>query len=280
MAHGATERTGAQAVERAISVLGCFTTAAPRLGLPQLAELAHLPASTTYRIAQALVRGGLLERHGRDGYQVSPGMVALARPALSRLRIDAAAPHLYRLAARIKLAVTFGVPGDSDLITVLCARPAAGVCEHQLPSEREPLHASALGKAMLAFGGPGLQAGLGDLNDLGRFTSRTLTTVPELKADLALTRERGFAFSDQERAEGVRAVAVPVLSPDREPAVAVIGVQACSARLTDQLVKELAPALQYFAREVGRALAERPEKALVTPTMRERACLPEGSEER
>jgi DNA-binding IclR family transcriptional regulator len=254
VALGATERSGAQAVERAISVLDCFTTAAPRLGLAQLADLAHLPASTTYRIAQALVRGGLLERHGRDGYQMSLGMVERARPVLSRFRIDAAAPHLYRLAARIKLAVTFGVPADSDLITVLCARPTAEVCEHQLPSGREPLHASAMGKAMLAFGGQGTWAALGDLNHLERFTNRTLTSAEALMADLALTRERGFAVADEERAEDVRAVAVPVISSEGDLAVGVIGVQACSPRLTDQLVRELVPALRYFAREVGREL--------------------------
>lgn len=272
MALEATERTGAQAVERAISVLDCFTTAAPRLGLAQLAERTNLPASTTYRIAQALVRGGLLERHGRDGYEVSTGMVALARPALSRMRIDEAAPHLYQLAARIKLAVSLGLPGDSDLVTVLCARPTVGACEHQIPSEHEPLHASAMGKAVLAFGRQGPRAALGDLHDLERYTNRTLTSATGLLADLTVTRRRGFALADGERYEGVRAVAVPVSTSDGEPAVGAIGVQACARRLTDQLVQELVPALQYFAREVGRELAGRPDEATVTPTMRKQVC--------
>lgn len=256
----ARERTGAQAVERAISVLGCFTTGAPRLSLAQLAERAELPASTTYRIARALVRGGLLERQGRDGYQVSPGMVALARPALSRMRIDAAAPHLYQLAARIKLAVSLGLPGDSHLITVLCARPTVGVCEHQLPSEHEPLHASAMGKTVLAFGRHGPRASLRGLDGLERFTSRTLTSPSALLAELSATRQRGFALSDEERAEGLRAVAVPVFTSERDPAVGAIGVQARADRLTDPVVQELLPALQYFAREVGRELAGRADQ--------------------
>lgn len=262
----ARERTGAQSVERAIRVLDCFTTGAPRLGLAQLAERANLSASTTYRIAQALVRGGLLERQGRDGYQVSPGMVALARPALSRMRIDAAAPHLYQLAARIKLAVSLGVPGDSHLITVLCARPTVQVCEQQFPSEREPLHASAMGKTVLAFGYQGPRASP-RLDGLERFTSRTLTTTTALMAELATTRRRGFALSDEERAEGLRAVAVPVFTSQGEPAVGAIGVQAGPHRLTDQLVQELLPALQHFGREVGRELAGRTEGARPSPTM-------------
>lgn len=272
MALGVTERSGAQAVERAISVLDCFSTAVPRLPLAQLAERANLPASTTYRIAQALVRGGLLERHGRDGYQVSAGMVALARPAISRMQVEAAAPHLYQLAARIKLAVSFCLPGDPGVITVLCARPTVGVCEHQVPSEHEPAHASAVGKAMLAFGRQGHRGALGDPHGLERFTSRTLTSATELMADLTLTRQRGFALADEEHAEGVRAVAVPVFSSDRDPAIGVVGVQACAPRLTDQLVKELVPALQYFAREVGRELTSGADDAAVTPTMRKQAC--------
>lgn len=249
-----TARTGSQAVERAISVLDCFTTGEPRLSLRQVAKRTNLPASTAHRIAQALVRGGLLERDGRDGYQVSPGLVVLARPVLSRMRLDAAAPLLYQLAARINLTVSFGVPGDVDLLTVLSARPTAHFCAHQLPSEHEPLHASALGKAVLAFGQPGPRAAVRDQGRLERFTSRTHTSTAELMTDLSEVRLRGFALSDEERTDGVRAIAVPVFSLDPDIAVGAIGVQARSRRLTDHLVHDLVPALQYVAREVGRQL--------------------------
>ncbi|MBO0747085.1 MAG: IclR family transcriptional regulator [Acidimicrobiaceae bacterium] len=268
---GVPERSGARAVERAISVLDCFSTASARLSLAELAVRANLPASTTYRIAQALVRGGLLERGGRDGYQVGPGMVALARPVLSRMRIDAAAPHLYQLAERIRLPVSLGVAGDSDLITLICARPTVRAWDDQLSSGREPLHASAMGKTVLAFGQQGPRT-RSDANVLVRFTSRTITSATELSEDLARTRQRGFALSDEEQNEGVRALAVPVFTAERGPAIGAIGVHAPSERLTDQLVRELVPALQYFSRLVGRELDAPAREAGSPLTMRERAC--------
>jgi DNA-binding IclR family transcriptional regulator len=249
-----TARTGSQAVERAIAVLDSFANGEAKLSLRQLAERANLPASTTYRIAQALVRGGLLERDGRDGYQAGPGLVVLARPVLSRMRLDAAAPLLYQLAARINLTVSFGVAGDVDFLTVLSARPTAHFCAHQVPGEHEPLHASALGKAVLAFGRPGSRAAVRDQARLARFTGRTHTSMTELMSDLSEVRQRGFALSDEERAEGLRAIAVPVFGLDSDAAVGAMGVQDLSPRLTDQLVGDLVPALKYFAREVGRQL--------------------------
>lgn len=239
---------------RAMNVLDCFLAGEPSLSLRQLAERTNLPASTAYRIAQALIRGGLLERDGRDGYQISPGLLALARPVLARLGLEAAAPLLYQLAARINLTVSFGVPGAADLLTVLSARPTVHFCIDQLPSEHEPLHASALGKAVLAFSRQGPRAAVRNLAGLEPYTSRTHTSRTELMTDLSEVRQRGFALSDGERIEGVRGLAVPVFGQNPDVAVGAMGVQARSRRLTDQLVWDLVPALQYFAREVGRQL--------------------------
>lgn len=247
-------RSGAQAVERAISVLDCFSTGEAQLGLSQLATRANLPTSTAYRIAQALVRGGLLERQGRDGYRVSAGMVALVRPVLSRLRVDAAAPMLYKLAARTKLTVSLGVAGERDFITVISARPPAGYCPDQLPAEHEPWHASALGKVMLAFGRSGTGGVLRCRDGLERYTERTITSPDDLLAEVAEIRRRGFATVDGERQPGVRAVAVPVFGSSRDLAVAAMGVQSVAEQLTDQAVTDLVPALQYFAREIGAEL--------------------------
>ncbi|MVU78433.1 helix-turn-helix domain-containing protein [Nocardia sp. ET3-3] len=100
-------RSGAHAVE----VLNCFQGDDPELSLSDLAQLAGLPVSTTHRLAQALVRAGLLEQDpATDRYRVGHGLATPARPALARLGLDTVTPHLYALPAGIR--ITVGVDGE------------------------------------------------------------------------------------------------------------------------------------------------------------------------
>jgi DNA-binding IclR family transcriptional regulator len=247
-------RSGAQAVERAIKVIDCFGDGDLELTLSETARQAELPVSTTYRIIQALVRGGLLERQTRDRYRVGTGLAALARPASARLGVDEAAPHLYALAAGIKLTVSLGIAHDHEILTVLSARPPVRWCTHQIPDPREPLHATAMGKTVMAFVPEGPRVAAERLGALDPFTGRTHTSPTDLLADLDEVRRRGFAVSDEERTDGVRAVAVPVFAAGHKM-VGAMGVQALSKRLTDELIRDIVPALWHFAGEAGRCMA-------------------------
>jgi DNA-binding IclR family transcriptional regulator len=251
MAEQVGERTGAQAVERAIQVMDCFANDEPELSLSDVARHTGLPVSTTHRITQALVRGGLLERSGRDRYRMGQRLASMAAPVLTRLGVDQAAPYLYKLAEGLKLTASLGVPHGGELLTVISARPTGDSCQIQVPSSHEPLHASAMGKAVLAFASNGPQATVGQLGRLDRFTRRTNTSPAMLIADLADVRRRGFAISDEERTDGVRAVAVPLLG-SRNQAWGALGVQARTRRLTDIKVTEVVPVLRYIGDEIGR----------------------------
>ncbi|HEX3839248.1 MAG TPA: IclR family transcriptional regulator [Acidimicrobiales bacterium] len=244
------ERTGARAVERAIEVIDCFGNDEPELSLSQLARRAGLPVSTTHRITQALVRGGLLERSGRDRYRVGQRLAGLAGPVLSRLGVDEAAPSLHKLAEGLRLTASVGVLGEGQVLTVFSVRPSLGFHPTQVPSQREPLHASAMGKALLAFAPGEPRAGVERLGRLPRFTARTHTSPAELITDLEQIRRRGFAVSDGERTEGVRSVAVPLFGSRHQPWGA-LGVQERSTRLADDRLAQIAPALRHIGAEIG-----------------------------
>ncbi|WP_280340241.1 IclR family transcriptional regulator [Nocardia neocaledoniensis] len=222
-------RSGAQAVDRAVHVLNCFHGGDPELSLSELAQRSGLPVSTTFRLAQALVRGRLLEQdRATDRYRIGHGLACLARPALSRLGLDAAAPHLYALAAGIKITVSLSVPDAGEALTVFQARPPVSFCHNQIPQERRPLEASAVGHALLAH--TATDRGNGELFD----------TV----------RRRGFAVEEIDADEPIRAIAVPVLGPDRQ-VWGALGVQARAIRLDRELVRAVVPAMHQIAVRIG-----------------------------
>ena len=74
--------------------------------------------------------------------------------------------------------------------------------------EEQPLHATALGKCLLAFA-PVATPPVRDL-DLHRWTGRTCTTVAALDAHLAAARRRGWASELGEYEAGVGGAAAPL----------------------------------------------------------------------
>ncbi|MEU1426630.1 helix-turn-helix domain-containing protein [Nocardia sp. NPDC005746] len=241
-------RSGARAVDRAIHVLNCLEGDDPELSLSELAHRAALPVSTTHRLAQALVRGGLLEQDpATDRYRVGQGLATLARPALARLGLDSVAPHLYALAAGIRITVSVSVPEADDAVTVFQARPPVHFCHHQVPRARQSLHASATGHALLAY-------------SAGRAAA---------DVDLDRVRHRGFASELIETDDPIRALAVPIVGPHRQVRGA-LAVQARSARLDGELIRAVVPAMRIAAGRIAPLFQNTGDATLSTAEFRSR----------
>lgn len=239
-------RSGARAVDRAIHVLNCFDGADPELSVSELAQLAGLPVSTTHRLAQALVRGRLLEQDPvTDRYRIGSGLASLARPALTRLGLDSAAPHLYALAAEIRITVSVSVAEESDAVTVFQARPPVFFCHNQVPDARRLLRISAVGHALLAFSAANTILEERAVRDTG-----TPVRSSVLHQHLNRVRRNGFAMEVIEASDPVRSVSVPIMGSGSHIRGA-LSVQARSARLNDELVRTIVPAMRVTAGRIG-----------------------------
>jgi DNA-binding IclR family transcriptional regulator len=243
--------SGSQAIERAMSVLNCFG-GQEKLTLSEVAFKTRIPVSSAHRIMQALVRGGFLRRDRTDAYEVGRRIVDLvpASPVAEEV-----APHLYSLAAMIRVVASFGAADGGDLVVLVRARPKSRYCSAQVPFRREPLHATAMGKVLLAFDRDGPICAAKRQGKLVPFTSRTRTSHEELVSDLREIRQHGFALTDGELVEGVRAVAVPVFGPRRD-LVGAVGVQTQTSRMTEEFVQSLVPVMRRSTAEISRRLGD------------------------
>lgn len=233
-------RTGSRAVERAVAVLACFDDGAADLPISSLAARAGLPVSSAYRIVQALVRGGLLERV-RDGYRIGPGLISLAVPSLIRSGVDIWAPQLYALAAGINITTSLAVVRAGQVFTILSARPPQKFCDVQLPPAKGPAEGSAAGQVLLAF-------------------SPSTSPVLAQRAEWELIRRRGFATSPLASNTSVFSLAVPVFDGKGLPWGA-IGVQAGRRRLTEATVRQILPAMRHASARISQGPQPSPIRA-------------------
>jgi DNA-binding IclR family transcriptional regulator len=248
-------RSGSQAVERAVRVLRVFEREGPELGVSQIATAVGLPVSTVHRMVRALVAADLLAQDaGSERYHLGSSIAVLGQLAAQRLGYEAARPTLERLAADTGESVNLGVLAGSEVLVVVRVSSRQSLRFDQAPGTRVPAHASAMGKVLLA--GQDERQTATDAASLRRLTSHTITSPRALAAELRRVHEQGWALNDEERHEGVRAVAAPVL--DRAGrAVAAVAIQGPSVRLSEDRVATLAEQAQTAAFEIAPLIASR-----------------------
>jgi DNA-binding IclR family transcriptional regulator len=237
------------ATGRITSVLEAFRDDHDALTLSELARRAALPKSTAHRLAGELVRFGLLERAG-GGLRLGLKLFELGQlvPQQRSLR-DAARPVMADLREATRHSVNFGVLEGTDVVYIdILAGPDAP----RLPTRvggRWPAHATAIGKAILAFSDAATVRAVVAAG-LPRVSERTITAPGLFLAELDRIRDEGLAYDLEESRPGLVCVASPVHGPGGA-ARGALSVSGWSARLKADRV---GPAVRTAALTISRAL--------------------------
>ncbi len=251
-----TGRTGSQAVERALAVLSLFSEVDPAgMSLTEVSAAADLRPSTAHRLLRALVRSGYLRQDvDSERYRLGAMAAVLGRAADAALGLDLGQPLVESLARSSGESSSLGVRDGGDVLIVLASESPQPLRFEREAGARVPLHASAIGKALLAFDGRDAAGAVRALGGLERFTERTISDAGALMSELTAIRSSGVSVNLEERYVGVAAIAAPVLDP-RGVARAAVGVQLPSARLDAEREAELAGLVLAAATELGELLA-------------------------
>lgn len=239
-----------QTVARALSVLGCFRGGG-ELGISAVARGVDLPVSTTHRLVTALVDAGFLEKSPDSGrYRIGGALAEYGQIAYRQHRIHLVEPHLEQLATTTGASASIAIRHGSDAVLLGTSRwrEADG---QRLQGVRIPLHASALGKALLAWSEP-------TEDELSRLpftdgTDRAPADPPELAKELALTRERGWAFNDEELTEGFRTIGFPILDDGGRPRFA-LGLRGTTTLMIPERIPFLVDLARITASDIASVL--------------------------
>lgn len=245
---------GAQTIARAFAVLRLFTDQQRDLGVGAVAKELGLNISTTHRIMRALVSEGFLAQNvENERYYLGTAALLLGQAAHRNFGLDVVYPVLQQLAADTGESVNLGVLAGHAATVVERIESPQPLRFTQPPGTRVPLHASSMGKALLAFNADVEQRTLKGVSRLKRITAKTHPTARSLRADLDMTRARGWSTDDEESNIGVRCVGAPIRD-SAGVARAAIAVQAPAVRVPDQRFDELGPRVAAAAEEISTLL--------------------------
>ncbi len=180
-------------------------------GVSELSRRTGLAKTTVHRTAKELHAVGFVERAG-DGYRLGAKMFELGSrvPGRRHLR-DAALPFLEDLSRATNQTVHLAV---LDGVEVIYVERLVGARSSEVPSSvaaRLPLHCTATGKCILAFGEP-LHAARVLREPLEPLTQHSIRDTDDLRKQLDTVADRGFAEEVSEVSEGLRSLAAPIYS--------------------------------------------------------------------
>ena len=177
--------------------------------LTEIARLTCLPVSTAHRLVTELAGWGVLERTDESRFQIGLPIKAIgSRRSYTPAILESARRVLEDLVTAARTGARLGVLAGADVAYI------EKRCDHSpvttfAQTPRLPAHATALGKALLAFSPAEILDRI-TANDLKSYTLNTLTDPERLRQTLASIRLTRVAVSRWEYKTGISEVAVPV----------------------------------------------------------------------
>ncbi|NUR60289.1 MAG: IclR family transcriptional regulator [Catenulispora sp.] len=199
-----------QSIERAAAILRLLARGSGRLGVGEIAASLGLAKGTAHGILRTLQGVGFVEQDKASGkYQLGATLLHLGTSYLDVNELRSRAINWAdALAARSGEAVWIGTPLDGKVLIVHHVFRPDDSLQSLDVGALLPLHATALGKVLLAYDAQAAAA-LPE-SGLEPLTRRTLVSAAALKRELAKVRELGFAADVEEATLGQASIAAPI----------------------------------------------------------------------
>ncbi|UPM42683.1 IclR family transcriptional regulator [Halocatena salina] len=211
-------------------------------GVSELAGELGMPTSTIHDHLQTLTEMEYLLND--DGtYHVGARFLHLGEKSRTRMKVyNVARPQVEDLASKTNEHANLMIEEHDWGVFLYKDRGADAVQLDTYAGMRVPLQTTALGKTILAHRSREEVEDILDRQGLVAVTENTITDRDSLFDTLEDVRERGYAFDDEERVEGMRCVAAPITDSDGR-AIAAISVSGPKSRMMGETFTEELPNL-------------------------------------
>jgi IclR family negative regulator of allantoin and glyoxylate utilization operon len=238
-------------LSRGLQILHLLAEANRPLGVTDIADRLSVDPSTSYRLLATLEKHKFIRQESSKKYTLGFGVVTIAAALLRQIDVAAiAGPYLRDLMTNTGESAHVAI-ADGNRAAVVAQASAPGMLRVDTPlGSHEPLYCTAVGKALLSESDPLRVRTLIGSAPLTRYSPNTITNLEMLMTELQRTRDRGYAFDDEELHAGVRCIAVGVRDHSGT-IIAAVGISAPASRLTRERTAALVSAVVQTANDLS-----------------------------
>ncbi len=248
-------------LERGLAVLRAFDDKTPEMRLSEVAAKTGLSPAVARRCLNTLVALGYVAQYNRS-FLLRPEVLAFGSAFLSSMNLEqVCVPPLQALRDATGDSASMAVIAGNDILYIAHVSTNRRIRLGVNVGSRFPLHATSMGKAILAFRPEDeIEAWLAQ-SSLTRFTDNTVTSTDTMRERLRRVRQNGYDSSLDELDYGLVSVAVPIFDADRR-VIAAINCSTSTTRISQlELIETRLPGLREAAAEIGDALRRWPALA-------------------
>lgn len=249
----ATERaTPDDMVGKALHLLTLLGQYSAGRSISDISRESGFPLSTTHRLLGSLARHGFVESDSESRrYRVGIKVFELGqRVSHARGFAGTAIPVLQSIVDETGEAALLAVREATEQLYVHSLPSPRPVQIKADPGSRGPLHATAMGKVLVAFSPSPLRDELIETLPLTRLTANTITDREVFRQRIEQVRATGYGTAIEENEEGVNVIGVPLLSPTGD-AFAAIAVAAPATRVDAVALEAFLPVLRAAAERLA-----------------------------
>ncbi|QPC81366.1 IclR family transcriptional regulator [Phototrophicus methaneseepsis] len=244
-----------QSLARGLKILNQFIDSDHSLGITELANELHIDKSTVSRLVKTFVNYGYLQpevgsRRFVPGHRLEEFSWSLQNQTPLRAK---AKRYLNWLVEQTDECAHTAVYSQGGTLVIDDVEGKGALRVVGNTGRVIPLHCTAVGKGLIAFGNYPLPT------KLNPYTERTITRPHDLKQHLETIRQQGYALDDEEHEPGVRCIAAPVYNY-AGIAIATIGISGPTVRITPIRVKAVADLVMRAASGLSQELGFAPGK--------------------
>lgn len=244
-----------QSLTRALTLLERLSESPKGLQLTDLSYQLGMPAATVHRLLTTFEELNFVEQDSEQGlWFVGLKTFTVGNAFLNRRNYVAIArPHMHSLVEQCGETVNLGVIDDGEVVFISQVESQEVMRMIVKLGSRSPIHASGVGKAMLANMPQQRVSKILERRGLARYTDHSIDNPALLRDELEQIRQQGYALDDEEHAVGLRCVAAAIFDENGQ-ALAAISLSGPKARMVDDRLGELGQAIKQTADEISQAL--------------------------
>lgn len=244
-----------RSIDRALSIMKCFSTKEPELSLGEISARVGLAKSTVHRILQSLEAGNFIEQNEDDGkYYLSYELIRLGTVASDSIDLKRIAiKEMNWLAETTKQCSNLYLLRGQERLCLVQVQGARYITRYSEVGGMFPLYAGGAGKAILAYQEDEWIHDYLSHTVLEKTAATTPTTKEEVWKNLHEVRKNGWSISYDERSEGACSMALPIRDFTGE-VIASITLSGPTAQFPPEKVEEFLPLLQEAAERISKRL--------------------------
>jgi len=244
-----------QILDNAISILDCFSSEQPELGVREAARLVSASSSSTGRLMAAMKEVGLLSQNPvTHAYSLSSRFLKYAGVYAGTIDVrNKSLAEMYRLQNQTLETISLYMMEGFERVCIERLDSPQNVRIVSRLGLRLPLYAGSAGKVFLAFMPEERCKGYISNARFTPFTSETITNPETLMNEVEKIRRQGYAYSSGEWILEASGVAAPIFDQSGEIAAALT-ISGPTQRFTPATIQKYVSEITHTTEKISREL--------------------------